>query len=98
MCSSDLIFYVLQLCSSSTSFCDEGDDCYNIKQRIMLNAEVDDDVATISRKAPGDIYYQTIYHLENAQAYTSFCDESQSIGDVLNILINSKTNSTGMKV
>ena len=37
-----------------------------------------------------------IYHLENAQAHTSFCDESQSIGDVLNILINSKTSSTKM--
>jgi hypothetical protein len=93
-----VIFYALQLCSSSTSFCDEADDCYNIKQWIMLNAEVDDDVATISRKAPGDIYYRIIYHLENAQAHTSFSDESQSIGDVLNILINSKTNSTGMKV
>jgi hypothetical protein len=92
------LFYALQLCSSSTSFCDESNDCHNIKKWIILNNDVEDSIPTISRKAPDNIYFGIRYHLENAQAYTSFCDESDSIFDVLNLLIKSRTNSVEKQV
>ena len=77
------LFYALELSASNTSFSDEAEDCINIKRWIISNSDVGDNVLAISRKAPHEMCDRIQYHLENALAYTSFCDESEAIYDVM---------------
>ena len=77
------LFYALELSASNSSFSDESDDCINIKRWIISNSDVGDNVLAISRKAPHEMCDRIQYHLENALAYTSFCDESEAIYDVM---------------
>jgi hypothetical protein len=87
-----VLLYALQLCASNTSFYDESDDCINIKRWVISNSDVGDNVGAISRRASHEICDRILYHLENARTYTSFCDESEEIRDVMNCFVASKSD------
>ena len=78
-----VLFYALRLSASNTPFYDEADDCIDIKRWIISNCDVRDNVRAISRKAPHDMCDRILYHIENARAYTSFCNKSEAICDLM---------------